>query len=77
MTMGLPILHISCRVFWQNIASSRSVSHPTAHIWLPATSAFPKVKIAIEREEISDYGRGKENATRQLIAIPKDNFADF
>ena len=36
----LPILQLSYRLFWQNIASPRSVSNPTAHIWLPATSGF-------------------------------------
>jgi len=28
------------QVFWQNITSPRSVSPPTAQIWLPATSGF-------------------------------------
>jgi hypothetical protein len=40
MTMRLPILPVSCTVFWQNIASLRSVSPPTAQIWLPAASGF-------------------------------------
>jgi hypothetical protein len=40
-TMGLPILQLSCRLFfWQNITSARSVSPPTAQIWLPATFGF-------------------------------------
>ena len=39
-TMHLPIPQLSCRLFWLNIASLRSVSPPTAHIWLPATSGF-------------------------------------
>jgi hypothetical protein len=40
MTMRLPILQLSCRLFWQSIKSPRSVSPPTAQIWLPATSGF-------------------------------------
>jgi len=39
-TMRLPILEPSCRLLWQSITSPRSVSHPTAQIWLPATSGF-------------------------------------
>jgi len=50
--MHLPILQLSCRLFWQSITSPRFVSPPTAQIWLPATSGFPKVKIAVEREDI-------------------------
>jgi len=49
--MRLPTLHVSCGLFWQNIASPRSVSTPTAQSWLPANSGFPKVKIAFETEE--------------------------
>ena len=40
--------------FWQNIPSPRSVSTPTSQIWIPVTYVFPKAKIAIEREEISE-----------------------
>ena len=40
MTMRLPILQLSCRHFWQNITSPRSVSTPTAQIWLSVTSGF-------------------------------------
>ena len=36
--MRLPILQLSCRPFWKSITSPRSVSTPTAQIWLPATS---------------------------------------
>ena len=39
-TLRPPILQLSCRLFWQSIISSRSVSLPTAHIWLPETSGF-------------------------------------
>ena len=44
-TMRLPILQLSCRLFLGgggSITSSRSVSPPTAQIWLPATFGFPK-----------------------------------
>ena len=40
-TMRLPILELSCRLFfWQSITSPRSVSPPTAQIWLPVISSF-------------------------------------
>jgi hypothetical protein len=39
-SMHLPILQLMCRFFWRNIASPRSVSTPTAQIWLPVTSSF-------------------------------------
>jgi hypothetical protein len=42
--MHLPILQPLCRLFWQNIASPRSVSTPIAQIWLPGTSGFSKLK---------------------------------
>ena len=39
--MRLPVLQCSWRLFfWQSITSPRSVSPPTAQIWLPATSSF-------------------------------------
>jgi hypothetical protein len=38
--MHLPILHLSCRLFWHGITSPRSVTSPSAHIYLPATSGF-------------------------------------
>ena len=37
--------------FWQSITSPRSISPPTAQIWLPVTS---KAKITIEREAICE-----------------------
>ena len=43
MTMCLLMHHISCRVFWRNVKSSR---------WL---LAFPKTKITFERVSISGY----------------------
>jgi len=54
VSVHLPILQLLCRLFWQSITSPRSVSPPTAQIWLPATSGFPKAKIAVEREEICE-----------------------
>jgi hypothetical protein len=39
-TMCLPILQLSCSLFWQSITSPRSVSPPTAQIQLPATSGI-------------------------------------
>ena len=54
-TMHLPILQLLCRLFGQSIASPRSVSPLTTQIWLPVTLAFPKAKIAIEREEMCEF----------------------
>ena len=53
----------SCAVFWLNIKSPRWLRPPTAQIWCPATSAFPKTKTPFEREEISDqwWDSGKYN----------------
>ena len=39
-TKRLPILQLPCRHFWQSITSPRSVSPPTAQIWLSGTSDF-------------------------------------
>ena len=51
----LPLMHhVSCTVFWQNIRSPRWLSPPTAQIWHPLTSGFPKSEITFKREEISD-----------------------
>jgi len=38
--------------FWKSITLPRFIRHPTAQIWLPATSAFPKAKLAFESLEI-------------------------
>ena len=53
-TMRLPILQLMCRLFWQTITSPRSVSPPTAQVWLPATSGFSQTKVVFEREEICE-----------------------
>ena len=58
-TMRLPILQLSCRLFWQSITSPRSVS-PHPHPLQPRFGslrllAFPKAVIAVEREEICEY----------------------
>ena len=45
--------HVLSRVFWQNIESPRWLSPLTAQIWW--LTAFPKIKITFEREEISDH----------------------
>jgi len=68
-SMLLPILHLSCRRFWQNIASPRSVSPPyspdLAPCWL---LAFPKAKIAFEREEICECDGHTVHKFNQLTA---------
>jgi hypothetical protein len=52
-TVHLPILQLSCRLFWQSITSPRSVSPPLqprfGSMRLPA---FPKAKIADETEVV-------------------------
>ena len=57
--------HASCLVqsFWQNIKSSRWLSHPRAQNQCPAIPPFPKTSITFEREEISDcrWDSGKYN----------------
>ena len=51
-----PFMHpVLCRVFWWNIKSPRWLSFPTAQIWHPVTSGFPKIKMTFERAEISDH----------------------
>jgi hypothetical protein len=71
MTMLLPIQHNLCRGFF-----GKTLHHPgqAAPLQPRFTSlqllAFPKAKIAVKREEI------KENVTRQLMAIPKEDLAD-
>ena len=43
ITTTCPLMyHISCRVFWQNIKSSRWLILPTTQIWCPVTSGFSK-----------------------------------
>ena len=55
-TMCLPILQLSCRLFFdKNIASPRSVSPPIQLIFGSLRLlAFHIAKIAVERVEISD-----------------------
>ena len=53
--MCLPILQLSCRLSWQNITSPRSISPLHPRFGSLQLLAFPKAKIAIEREEIGEY----------------------
>ena len=43
----------------QRFLAKHQITHvtqpPTAQIWLPETSGFPKAKITFEREDISDH----------------------
>jgi len=55
-TMRLPILQLSCRIFWQSITSPRSVSPLQHRSDTLRHTAFPRVKMAFEREEICEYG---------------------
>jgi hypothetical protein len=77
MTVRLPILHLSCRLFFFFFTSPRSVSPPTAQIWLPATSGFSqKLKMPLKGRRFQTANKIIENATRQLMAIPKKEFSD-
>ena len=48
--MLLPIHHISCRVFWQNIKSPRWLSPLQSRFGALRLLAFPKIKITFERD---------------------------
>ena len=50
-TMRLPMLQLSCRLVWQSITSRRSLSPLQPILGSLRLPAFPKVKIAIERED--------------------------
>jgi hypothetical protein len=77
MTMHLPILHVSCRFFFFGKTSHHpALSAPLQRRGLPATSGFSRSKTAVEREEISDRGRDYGERDEELIAIPKEGFAD-
>ena len=54
-TMCLLMHHISCRVFWQHIKSSRWLSPLQPRFSVLWLLAFCKIKITFEREDISDY----------------------
>jgi hypothetical protein len=78
-TTRLLILKLSCSLFWWRAISPRSVSPPTAQIWIHVTSVFfPKAKIAIEREEICECDSHTVNklSQRRLTAdwlAPRDS----
>ena len=55
MTMRLPILQLSFRLFWQSLASPRSVSPLQPIFGSLLRLAFPKAKIAVAWEEICEY----------------------
>jgi len=75
--MRLTILQLSCELFWQNVASPRSVSPPyildlaPCNFWL-----FPKLKSPLKGRIFQTSDKIKENATRQLMAILKKDSAD-
>ena len=53
--MRLPILQLSCRLFWQSITSPRSVSSPCSPDLAPCDFwLFPKAKITVEVEKICE-----------------------
>ena len=53
-TLGLPILRLSCRRFWQSITSPRSVSPLQPRFGSLRLTVFPKSKNKVEREEICE-----------------------
>jgi hypothetical protein len=76
-TMHLPILHKSCRLLF-----GKTSHHPgqTAPLQPRFSSlrllAFPKAKIVVERGRFQTVKGVKENVTRQLMVIFKEDFAD-
>ena len=53
-TRRLPIVQLSCRLFWQSITSPRSVNPLQPRFGSLRVLAFPKDKIIFERVEISE-----------------------
>jgi hypothetical protein len=52
--LRLPILQLSCRLFWQSITSPRSVNPLQPRFGSLRLLAFPKAKISVEREVICE-----------------------
>ena len=81
-TMRLPVLQLSCRLFWQSITSHRSVSPQQPRFGSLRLLALPKAKNAVEREEICecDGHTVHELSQRRLTAVrlaPREsNFTD-
>jgi len=53
-TMHLPILQLSCRLFWQSITSPRSVNPLQPRFGSLRLLAFPKAKIVVGRKVICE-----------------------
>ena len=64
----MPLVHqVPCRVFWQNIKSPRWLSPPSAQIWHPVTSGFPKTKITLQGKRFQTIDEIQENTMGQLM----------
>ena len=70
MTTSLLLYQVLCRVFWQNIRSSRWLSPPTAHIlvlynfWL-----FPELTSPFKGKRFQTIDEIQENMMWQLMVI--------
>jgi len=75
--MRLPILQLSCRLFLvkhritQVCQSPYSPDLALCDFWL-----FSKLKLPLKGRRFPTTNEIKENATRQLMAIPKKDFSD-
>jgi hypothetical protein len=80
MTVHLPIIHNSCRVFWAKLCIIQ-VRHPPPPPHSPDLAPcdfwlFPKLKLLLKERIFQTVDEIKENATWQLMAISKEDFAD-
>lgn len=61
--------------FWQNIVSHKLLSHHTVLVWFPALCLFLKLKPLLQGRRLQVADEFQENATGQLMTIPKGYFA--
>ena len=72
-TMRLPILQLSCRLFWQSIKSPRSVSLHTVHIWLSCNFwLFPKLKSPFKGRRFVNVTVTQYTSSVNGVSLPND-----
>jgi hypothetical protein len=66
------------QAFLTELLITQTCQPPPAHIWLHATSGFSFVnlKLSLKERRFRITDEIKENATRQLMAFSKKDFAD-
>ena len=72
MTMCLPILQLSCGLFWQSITSPRSVSPPAAQIWLCDFWLFPKLKSPLRGRRFVNATVMQYTTSVVVVSLPTD-----